>query len=119
VGIGSRIAFPLTRFVTVGKTTTRKATPAPKAKSRPPSTFPDLEPLNELLRTPPTTTQDRLIHIRALGERIAGYVRFMCAVDRLNGSSLEVKDKAVAIFYERLALLEQELGRIQEKLQLE
>ncbi len=92
---------------------------ATKTKSRPPSTFPDLEPINELLRTPPETTEERLVHIRALGQRIKGYVQFMCKVNRLSGSSEEVKEKAVAIFYERLVLLEQELGRIQEKLQLE
>jgi hypothetical protein len=92
---------------------------AAKTKSRPPSTFPDLEPINELLRTPPTNTEERLVHIRALGQRVKGYVQFMCAVHRLCGSSAEVKEKAVAAFYERLAFLEQELGRIQEKLQLE
>jgi hypothetical protein len=92
---------------------------ATKTKSRPPSTFPDLEPINELLRTIPTTTEERLTHIRALGQRVRGYVRFMCAVNRLSGSSAEVKEKAVTVFYERLAFAEQELGRIQEKLQLE
>jgi hypothetical protein len=92
---------------------------AAKAKSRPPSTFPDLEPLTDLLRTPPTTTEERVIHIRALGQRIKGYIQFMTAVSRMNGSSAEAKQKAVAAFYERLAALEQELGRIQEQLQLE
>ena len=92
---------------------------AAKTKSRPPSTFPDLEPINELLRTPPENTEERLVHIRALGQRVKGYVQFMCKVNRLSGSSEEVKEKAVTIFYERLLLLEQELGRIQEKLQLE
>jgi hypothetical protein len=90
-----------------------------KTKSRPPSTFPDLEPITELLRTTPETTEERLVHIRALGQRVRGYVQFMCKVNRLSGSSAEVKEKAVAAFYERLVLLEQELGRIQEKLQLE
>ncbi len=90
-----------------------------KTKSRAPSTFPDLEPITELLRTVPASTEERLIHIRALGQRIKGYVQFMCAVNRLSGSSAEVKEKAVAAFYERLAAMEQELGRIQEQLQLE
>ena len=97
-----------------------RKTPTPtKPKSRPPSTFPDLEPLTELLRTPPTTTEERLTHIRALGHKVDTYVRFMCSVNRMSGSSAEVKEKAVAIFYERLLFMEQELGRIQEKLQLE
>ena len=98
----------------------RKTTTAAKAtKSRPASTFPDLEPLNDLLRTPPTSTQERIVHIRALGHRIEGYIKYMCAADRVGISSAEVRDKAVAIFYERLAFLEQELSRIHEKLQLE
>jgi hypothetical protein len=97
----------------------RKTPLAAKTKSRPPSTFPDLEPLTELLRTPPATLEERLIHIRALGQRVAGYVSFMLAVDRLTSSSMEVKEKAITAFYERLAEMEQELARIQEKLQLE
>jgi hypothetical protein len=97
----------------------RKPTPAAKAKSRPASTFPDLEPLNDLLRSTPTSTEERIVHIRALGQRIDGYIKYMCAAERLGNSSAEVRDKAVAVFYERLVVLEQELGRIHEKLQLE
>jgi hypothetical protein len=92
---------------------------AAKTKSRPSSTFPDLEPITELLRTPPTTLDERLTHIRALGKRIAAYISFMGGVDRLTSTSREVKEKAVTIFYERLVVAEQELGRIQENLQLE
>jgi hypothetical protein len=92
---------------------------AVKTKSRPPSTFPDLEPINELLRTVPVTTEERVAHIRALGQRIKGYIQYMCSLNRLNGFSAEVKEKAVATFYERLVILEQELGKIQDKLQLE
>jgi hypothetical protein len=89
-----------------------------KVKSRPAPRFPELEPITELLRTPPTTTEDRLLRIRALGKRVDGYIRFMCAVARLDGSSAEAKEEAVAIFYDRLLNLEQELGRIQEGLLL-
>jgi hypothetical protein len=97
----------------------RKTPLAAKTKSRPSSTFPDLEPITELLRTPPTTPEERLAHIRALGQRIAGYVSFMCGVDRLTSTSREVKEKAITVFYERLVVVDQELGRIQENLQLE
>jgi hypothetical protein len=38
----------------------------------------------------------------------------MCKVGNLNGTSAESKDKAVAAFYERMAALERQLGRIQE-----
>jgi|GraSoiStandDraft_30_1057271.scaffolds.fasta_scaffold1413701_1 hypothetical protein len=91
---------------------------APKVKSRPAPRFPDLEPITELLRTPPATTEDRLLRIRALGKRVEGYIRFMCSIGRLDGSSAEVKEEAVAIFYDRLVNMEQELGRIQEGLLL-
>jgi hypothetical protein len=39
-------------------------------------------------------------------------------VAKLNGTSAESKHRAVAMFYERLFLLEQELCKIQENLQL-
>jgi hypothetical protein len=86
--------------------------PPPKTKSRPAPTFPDLEPIAELLRTKPTTMADRLAHIRALGLRLLSHIRFMCAVQKLAGSSLCAKEDAVTAFYERLVLVEQELGRI-------
>jgi hypothetical protein len=84
-----------------------------RPKSRPDPLFPDLEPLADLLHTPPMTVADRLRHIRVLGERIDGYIRFMCAVDRMGGSSAEAKEKAVAAFLERLAAIERELAQIQ------
>ena len=69
--------------------------------------------------TLPWTTADRLQRIETLGQRIQGYVEFMChQLDHLNGTSAEAKDKAVTIFYERLLMMEQELGRIQENLRL-
>ena len=89
----------------------------PKLSSRLVPLFPDLEPLNDLLRTPPRTTEDRLLHIQALGRRIESYIRFMGAVASMGGSSGEAKELAVTIFHERLAELERPLGRIPEKLQ--
>ena len=91
---------------------------AAKTRSRPGEPFPDLEPLTDLLRTPPRTTEDRLLHIKALGRRIDGYVRFMCAVNHLNGTCPEAKDKAVELFYERLLALEQALARVHDSLRL-
>jgi len=67
---------------------------------------------------PPLTTEARLQCIAALGERIAGYVRFMSAVGTLDGSSQEVKERAVAAFYEKMALGEGQLRRIQDDLRL-
>jgi hypothetical protein len=68
--------------------------------------------------SPPLTTEDRLKRIEALGDRIAGYVRFMCQVGNLGSTSSEVKDKAIIAFYERIFLLEAQLSRIQEDLRL-
>jgi hypothetical protein len=68
--------------------------------------------------TPPWSITERLQRIEAMGQRIAGYVHFMCSVDNLNGTSAEAKEKAATIFYERMVVLERELGRIQEDLQL-
>jgi hypothetical protein len=89
----------------------------PKVSSRLAPVFPDLEPLNDLLRSPPRTTEDRLLHIAALGRRIERYIRFMESVANMVGSSAEAKEIAVAFFHQRLAALEPALGRIPKKLQ--
>jgi 3-deoxy-D-arabino-heptulosonate 7-phosphate (DAHP) synthase class II len=92
--------------------TTATKAPAPRDRGKagpwPPSAW----------AAPPLTTEDRLKCIEALGERIAGYVRFMSAVGTLNGSSKELKERAVAAFYEQLALTEGQLRRIQDDLRL-
>ncbi len=104
-------------MVTKAKARPTLASPQ-KTKSRPAATFPDLEPITELLRSRPVSMEDRLAHIRALGQRLDSHVRFMCAVGKLSGSSEAAKEQAVTIFYERLLFMEQELGRIKEELQL-
>jgi hypothetical protein len=91
---------------------------ARKTASRPSPFFPELDPVAELLRTRPQTTQERLLHIRALGARVAKYVRGIRATDPLNGSSAEAKAKAVAVFYEQLASMEHQLSLIYEEFQL-
>ena len=77
-----------------------------------------LIPLNDPWLTPPATMEERLSRIEILGERIEEYIKFMSSVAKLNGTSAESKHRAVAMFYERLFLLEQELCKIQENLQL-
>jgi hypothetical protein len=69
--------------------------------------------------TPPLTLEERLHGIEVMGQRIDGYIRFMCQVGSLNGISAEAKEKAVTAFYERIVVVESQLGRIQEDLQLE
>ncbi len=69
--------------------------------------------------TPPWTTEERLRRIEAMGQRIDGYVQFMCQVGSLNGTSAEAKERAVAAFYERLVIVESQLGRMHDSLRLE
>jgi hypothetical protein len=68
--------------------------------------------------TPPWTTEQRLQHIEAMGQRIQGYVAFIGKVGSLAGASGDAKERAVAAFYVQLAALEKRLARIQEDLQL-
>ncbi len=93
---------------------TKKKTPSRTAS--PPSTAALLAGPGQ---TAPWTTAERLQGIEAMGQRISGYVQFMCQVGSLTGTSAEAKEKAVAAFYERMIALERQLGRIQEDLRLE
>ena len=68
--------------------------------------------------TAPLTTEERLKRIAALGERIAAHVQFMCQVGSLGGSSTEMKELSVTAFYERLIVVERQLGRLREDLLL-
>lgn len=92
--------------------TTRVKAPSgpatPLAEAMPVSTWP----------TPPWTLEERLQRIDAMGQRISGYIRFICQVGSLTGTSAEAKERAVAAFYERLAAAEGQLSRIQEDLRL-
>jgi hypothetical protein len=69
-------------------------------------------------QTQPWTTEEFLQQIEAMGQRINRYVQFMCSIGSLNGSSGEAKQKAITAFYERLTVLERQLVRIQDDLQL-
>lgn len=69
--------------------------------------------------TPPQSTEIRLERIRVLGQRIDRHIQVMCQAAGLPGTSLEARDKAVTVFYERLLVMEQQLDRIQEAFRLE
>ena len=69
-------------------------------------------------KAPPPTTSERLRDIAAMGQRIHGYVEFMCQIGNLGGTSAEAKETALVAFHERLAALERQLSRIHEELQL-
>jgi hypothetical protein len=66
----------------------------------------------------PLTTAERLLDIEQLRLRVNEYVQRLGQIDSLQGTSAEAKEKAVAAFYERMAVLERQLGRIYEELQL-
>jgi hypothetical protein len=84
--------------------------PAPGSRAAEPQPVPG-QPLA-------SATETCLQDIKAMDQRIRGYVEFICQVGTLNGTSAEAKDKAVAAFHERMAVLERQLGRIQEDLRL-
>lgn len=89
-----------------------------KAPSRPAVPRPEAGLSAAFWQTPAWTTAERLQRITAMNQRIGGYVQFMCQVGDLNGTSAEAKEKAVIVFYEQMVVLERQLGRIQEELQL-
>jgi hypothetical protein len=100
---------------------TKKATTTAKpavAKAPPPTSKSPLSSPPELPRTPPASTEEFLMHIGSLGKRIEGHVTFMCAVERLCGTSAEAKTRALSQFYQRLVAMEQELNRVREELEL-
>lgn len=77
---------------------------------------PDIPP--DVGLTPPFTMEDRVVHIQALGQRVAKHVQFMCNLGNLQGTSVEAKDLAVTVFYKQLLTLERQLNRIHEDLEL-
>jgi len=68
--------------------------------------------------TPPWTTEDHVKHIQALGQLVARHVQFICEIGTLKGASEEAKDKAVTVFYKQLLIMERQLSRIHEDLEL-
>ena len=68
---------------------------------------------------PALTTEERLQRIETMGQRIEGYIRFMAQVGTLQGSSAEVKEKAVRVFYDQLLIVEKQLAKLQEEFQLQ
>lgn len=85
------------------------------------NTKPSAQPFVSRLvaRTPPLTIEERLQRIEALGQRVNGYVQYMCQAAQMNNTSAEARDKAVVAFYEQMVLLECHLGRIHDDLKLE
>jgi hypothetical protein len=66
----------------------------------------------------PAVVDERLERIGTLWQRCNGYVQFICAADQRGGSSVELKDKALDALCARLVIIERQLSRIQDDLQL-
>ena len=83
----------------------------------------DLAAVRELTPGPwltqPWTLAERLHRIEVMGHKIDGYVQFMCQVANFDGASAEAKENAVTAFYDRMVIVEKQLGRIQENLRLQ
>ena len=89
-----------------------------RPKSKPAAATAASELTGDPWTIPPVNTEERLRCIEALGKRILEHCRFMCAVEKLPGTSREAKDLAVQMFYDRLRNFEHELNRVQEGLRL-
>jgi hypothetical protein len=79
---------------------------------------PKKSPLAAPWPTPPWNTEERLQRIQAMGQQINGYIQFLSPIGDLKGTSTEAKDIAVTAFYERMVIVQRQLGRIHEDLQL-
>ena len=98
-------------MTTITKT---KVRPRSTAKQRPPME----ETPAEMLSRPAWTHEERLQHIQALGQRIETHIKYMCKIGSNTGTSTEVREKSVTIFYERLVMMELQLSRIQQEVEL-
>ncbi len=77
-----------------------------------------LEQPSDLSQLPCVTTADRIVRIQAVGRKIEEHIRAVTASGALPGTSAESRDKAVALFMERLVYLERALGQTLEDLRL-
>jgi len=82
------------------------------------ATTPSAPPFPRRISSAPLTTEQRLLDIEQMRERVNSFVEFMCRPDGLKGTSQEEREKAIAAFHERMAVLERELGRIHDEFRL-
>jgi hypothetical protein len=67
---------------------------------------------------PPTNTDECLMRIEVLTERLQNHLRFIQEIQSLHGVSTEMKCKAATSFYERLLQLDRALGKLGDELRL-
>src|SRR5262249_52397279 len=90
----------------------------PVKSSSPKVPLPTEAPSSAPWSTQPANMEERLRRIGVMMKQIAGYVQFMDQVGTLSGNSGEAKERAVSAFYDRMVVLERQLARIHEELQL-
>ena len=90
---------------------------APKAKGKG-APIPPVEEPSDLSVGPCVTIGDRLTRIQEIGRKVEEHVEAVTAIETLPGTSAEAREKAVALFLERLIVLERALGKTMEELRL-
>ena len=90
---------------------------ATKAKGKG-APVPPLDPPSDLSQLPCVTTADRLARIQLLGRRVQEHIQAAAAIGAEPGTSAESRDRAVALFMERLVFLERALAQTLEDLRL-
>jgi hypothetical protein len=88
---------------------------ATKSKGKP---VPPAELPLEVSLAPCVTIGDRLTRIQTLGRKVEEHCRTVAAIESLPGTSAEAREKAAALFLERLTALERALGKTLEELNL-
>lgn len=76
-------------------------------------------PGNPAAESHPLTLEERLHRIETLGKRIRGHIDAIARIAHEPGTSPDGKERAVRAFHEKIILVEGELGRIHEELQME
>ena len=90
------------------KASTRASAPAVLAKLRA-----DFSP------NAPLTLEERVQRIEAMHKRMDGYIQFMCKIATMPGTSGEMKERAVTLFYEQMVIVEKQLEHIHDTFRLE
>ncbi len=66
----------------------------------------------------PVAVDERIERIEKLWQRSDGYVQFICKAGRLGGTSGELKERALNALSAQLVIIERQLSRIHDDLQL-
>jgi hypothetical protein len=76
------------------------------------------KPAAEFKPAPVWTVEERAQRIEAIGQRINGYVQYMCRVASLDNISGEAKERALTVFYEKMVAVEKQLSHVHDQVRL-